>query len=271
MIEQFLHRILRIPYTLHVQMIRKVKKPRATVLFIHGIGQSGAEWESVIARLPDDLAVYSVDLLGFGDSPSPAWATYNAVSQARSVAATIVKLLPRQPLIIVGHSLGALVAIELARRYSPFIQSLVLCSPPLYKPQEIKRIPNNDEILRLLYRRLDKYPEELVKISSLAVRYKIVNKAYNLTRDNVSSYLATLKASIINQTSYEDIVHLKLPISLLYGVFDPLVIGRNYKQVAKANRRIKLTSMLLGHEITPRYAQQIVHEVDKHANKTYDE
>lgn len=269
MIEQLLHRFLKVPYVLSVRTIKRAKKPRATVLLIHGIGNSGAEWDEVIAKMPSDISVYVIDLLGFGESPKPKWAQYNATTQARSVIATLLKLWPRQRLILVGHSLGALVAIEVARRYPLLVQSLVLCSPPLYAPNTAKRIPNNDEVLRRIYRRLEKYPEELIRLSPIAVRYKIVNKAYNVTTDNVDSYLATLKSSIINQTSYQDIARIKRPITLMYGTFDPLVIGRNFKKAAKLNPSINLVAMLLGHEITKKYAQRIVREVTEHANKTY--
>jgi hypothetical protein len=116
MLYTLLHKYLRIPYALHVHVVRKPRQARATVLFLHGIGTSGAAWDDVVKGLPKDVAVIAVDLLGFGKSPSPEWAKYSAATQARSLIATLLRLNIRQRLIIVGHSMGALVAVETANR-----------------------------------------------------------------------------------------------------------------------------------------------------------
>ena len=65
-------------------------------------------------------------MLGFGQSPRPQWAVYDAKTQARSVIATLLKLRFSTPLTIVGHSLGALVAIEMALRYPLLVKKLFL-------------------------------------------------------------------------------------------------------------------------------------------------
>src|SRR5438094_99045 len=129
MMSAIIHRWLRLPYTLHVRYNKKPKKPHATVLFIHGLGNTGDAWKEVIDKLPDDIRVISIDLLGFGQSPRPNWAVYNAKTQARSVLATFLKLRLRTPVYVVGHSLGALVGIEVAKRYPLLVKGLVLCSP----------------------------------------------------------------------------------------------------------------------------------------------
>ena len=143
-----LHRLLKVPYALHAEVIRSEKQPVATVLFIHGIGNNGHAWDEVIAKLPSDIKIVTVDLLGFGQSPSPSWALYDARTQARSVLATFLKLRLRGPIIIVGHSLGALVAVDIARRYPLIVKSLILCSPPFYQlhEDEKKLLPRADEV-----------------------------------------------------------------------------------------------------------------------------
>lgn len=89
MFDRIIHRWLKIPYTHFTwKHYRKPKKPRATVLFIHGIGNSGDAWKDVIERLPKDVRIISIDLLGFGKSPRPKWAIYNTKTQANAVLAT---------------------------------------------------------------------------------------------------------------------------------------------------------------------------------------
>lgn len=266
----FTHRWLRLPYTLYVHDdIRKVKKPRATVLFIHGIGNTGASWDDVIRALPDDLRLVSIDLLGFGKSKSPAWAVYNAKTQARSVLATYLKLRPSGQVIIVGHSLGALVAIEIAKRYPLLVKSLVLCSPPFYREDPVKRrlFPESDRMLKRLYTRMATHPEELLAISRVLKRLGLVNKSFNLTRDNSTSYIGALEASIINQTSFDDAVRLKTPMHILYGRLDPAVIYRNLKGVVDRNPNAKLTTLLAGHEVVGLFIPAVVRAIDEAASQ----
>lgn len=253
-----IHRYLRIPYTLNAYEFRSPKKPKATYIFIHGIGNTLHSWDEVVASMPKDVRIIGVDLLGFGASPRPDWAIYNARTQARSVAATLFGLRLTQRPIIVGHSLGALVAVEVARRYPLLPRRLVLCSPPFYKPyQGEKRIPSADDMLRKIYTIAKRHPEQLEYFSPLAVKLGLANKALNITSDNVASYLAALESSIINQTALQDVAKLKHPIDIFYGRFDPVVIRRHIVNLNKQYENITAIGLNAGHEVRNGYAQEV--------------
>ncbi len=250
MFDQLIHRWLRVPYTLHVHYVRKPKRARATVLFIHGIGNSGKAWEKVIAQLPKDVAIVAVDLLGFGESPKPDWAFYNAKTQAKSILATCLSQGIVGPLIVVGHSLGSLVAIEMAKRYPIIIKSLVLCSPPLYQQaRNVKFSLRSDDILRQLYGAIVQNPKDLLGWSSVAMKYNLINDSFNVTDKNIASYIDTLQTMIINQTSLEDAKKVKAPMTIIQGVLDPLVVAKNIKQLVKARDNVRHISVLAGHEV----------------------
>lgn len=265
MLDTLTHRWLRIPYTLNVTHIQRPKKPRATVLFIHGIGNNGSAWDEVIARLPRDVRVLSIDLLGFGESPRPDWAVYSAKTQARSVLATYLKLGIASPVVIVGHSLGSLVAIEMARRYPLLVKSLILCSPPLYRltDESQKFSLKADDVLRQLYTAAAERPDDFVRLSAVAMKYKLVNASFSVTSDNVASYMATLRTMIINQTSLTDARKLKVPTTILHGTLDPLVVAGNLKLLVKENSRITLKNVLAGHEVTGLYVGAVVQAIAK--------
>ena len=252
------HRYLKIPYALNVYEFQKPRKPKATYVFIHGIGNTLHSWDAVVAKMPEDVRIIGIDLLGFGSSPKPNWAIYNARTQARSVAMTLIGLRMAQKPIIVGHSLGALVAVELAKRYSIVPKRLVLCSPPFYSPRvDGKKIGTRDDALRKLYTVARKYPEQLAKFSPVAVKFGLANKTLNITSDNVSSYIAALESSIINQTSLEDAVRLKMPIDIFYGAFDPVVIKKHIVSLAKNNKNVTATRLNVGHEVTGGYVKAL--------------
>jgi pimeloyl-ACP methyl ester carboxylesterase len=265
MFDIFLHKWLRIPYALNVRTHRKVANPRATLVFIHGLGTTGAAWNSVIKALPKDITIISIDLLGFGKSPRPAWATYNAKTQARSVIATLLKLRLTASVVLVGHSMGSLVAVEIAKRYPLLVRSLILCSPPFYKMEtEAKSLfPNGDKILLDLFKYSKDHPESFVKIAELALRYGLVNAEFAVTSETVGVYMAALEASIINQTSLADAKRLKVPMKLIMGQLDPVVIKRNLKELVQDGKNRELTTVLAaGHEVRGRLVPAVVQAIN---------
>lgn len=258
-IGEFFHRYFRMPYVLHTVEFRSPKRPRATYVFLHGIGNSLQAWGEVIEKLPPDVRIIGIDLLGFGKSPKPRWAVYDAKTQARSVGVTLFsKRLVQQP-ILVGHSMGALVAIEVARRYRLIPKELVLCSPPFYAPSlsEKRAWRTKDDILRNIYRSARRHPEQLEKLSPLAVRLGFANKELSITKDNVEAYIAALEACIINQNSLRDVALLQLPITIFYGLFDPVVVKKHIVGLSEGSPFITTKRLNAGHEVMGGYATAV--------------
>lgn len=252
------HRYLKVPYTLSTHEFQSPKKPKATYVFIHGIGNTLYSWEAVVAMMPKDVRIIGIDLLGFGSSPKPTWAMYNAKTQARSVGMTLLGLNIVQRPILVGHSLGALVAVEVAKRYPLVPSRLVLCSPPFYAPPVDKgKIPAYDDMLRGLYTAARKYPDQLEKFSPMAVKLGLANKTLNITQDNVGSYIAALESSIINQTALNDVKKLKQPIDIFYGAFDPVVIKKHITNLAKTRENVAVYMLNAGHEVVGGYVRTL--------------
>ncbi|MFZ3009832.1 MAG: alpha/beta hydrolase [Candidatus Microsaccharimonas sp.] len=268
MFETFLHKYLRIPYRLHIHTDQKGVSPRATVLLLHGMGNSGASWDAVVKRLPDDVRAISIDLLGFGKSPSPRWMKYNISVQAGSVIRTLLSLNIRQPLIIVGHSMGSLTAIEIAKRYPLIVKALILCSPPIYSQSDTREVlPSQATILKQFYRLVMKNPEKIVSAVPLAIKLRIVGDAFHVNKKNVDIYMAALESSILHQTSYDDIQRIRKPIHIIHGLVDPVVIKKNLDQVAKANPKVKVSVIAAGHELMGAYIPAVVKAVEAINNR----
>jgi len=84
---------------------------------------NGRVWDDVVVELAKTQRVLTVDLPGHGKSHLPANAVYNldTVSDA-------IKPVLEQNTIVVGWSLGGLIALNLAFRYPELIKKLVLVS-----------------------------------------------------------------------------------------------------------------------------------------------
>jgi pimeloyl-ACP methyl ester carboxylesterase len=258
--EKFLHKWLSLPYMLHANIRRpSFSKGIPTILFIHGLGNTNEAWQQVTRQLPPRYRIISIDLLGFGQSAKPTWATYDAKLQARSVIATYFRLGIRGRITIVGHSLGSLVAVEIAKRYPLIVKSLILCSPPFYRVDETKHrlLPSSDKILRDIYQLAKNHPEQFIKMSTMAMKLGLVNKSYNLNRDNAAIYMNALEASIINQTSLQDAAMLKVPIHIIRGRIDPIVVAKNIRHLAKINKNVMTSTVLASHEVAGTFVKAV--------------
>lgn len=169
-----------------------------------------------------------------------------------------------QQMMIVGHSMGGLIAVEIAKRYPFFVKSLVLCSTPFYNNRERKELlPDPNKVLRDLYKTMQKRPDDLVSIASLAGKMNIVGKAFHVTSENVAIYMAALESSIINQTAFQDVTRINKPIRLLHGILDPVVIKKNLNLISTTNDNANLTLVAAGHEMLGAYVPAIVKAITR--------
>lgn len=100
---------------------------RSTMLLLHGRGHCAALWAPVIEALAPERRVIAADLPGFGHSAmSDAIVTGPEDALARFVDPIEALASNEGPLVVVGHSLGGLVALELALRGRAPVKALVL-------------------------------------------------------------------------------------------------------------------------------------------------
>ena len=88
-------------------------------------------FHNVLPLLESTRRCIAIDLLGFGESPAPAWANYTLADHAAAIERTVASLL-REPFTVVGHSMGALIVARYAARKPRRVSGLVMVSPPIY-------------------------------------------------------------------------------------------------------------------------------------------
>ncbi|MDQ3571153.1 MAG: alpha/beta hydrolase [Actinomycetota bacterium] len=94
------------------------------VLFVHGLGASSRYWKP-LAQVSSGYAATAPDLLGFGHSPTPPDASYDVDSHLEA----LVPLLPPGA-VVVGHSMGAILAAALAAACP--VRALLLLGLPAF-------------------------------------------------------------------------------------------------------------------------------------------
>ena len=92
--------------------------------FLHGTGCDASDWMPVIERLPSEQRCIAPDFRGHGQSSVPTQ-PFTLGSLAEDVG-YLVNHLNLDELVIVGHSLGGMVAMEVARRLSSIVGLVLL-------------------------------------------------------------------------------------------------------------------------------------------------
>ena len=106
-----------------------------TAILIHGIMSDSRAWHRVTAELESrGFRVLAVDLAGHGRSPRSH--RYSPAAWADDVVETLEPLLDRAPDVVMGHSLGGLVASLVADRLAP--RAAIYIDPAFSFPTGLK-------------------------------------------------------------------------------------------------------------------------------------
>ena len=110
--------------------------PRATVLLVHGLGEHAGRYDALARHLGAwGYAVRGYDHYGHGESSGPRgglpWDTRLLDDLTDIVDATRARMPAGQPLVLLGHSMGGLVAARFVALGIRPVDALVLSSPAL--------------------------------------------------------------------------------------------------------------------------------------------
>jgi pimeloyl-ACP methyl ester carboxylesterase len=260
------------------------------LLLLHGFASALTQWRANLLPLSQQHTVYALDFLGFGASEKAAIAykTELWVEQTYDFWRTFI----RQPVVLIGHSLGGLVALATAVAHPEMIKGLVLITLPAARQELLsgkmlaiagacERLFANPILLRPVFWLL-RQPRVLRSILRLA--YANHN---HLTEELVLSFLEPALdqgaaevffrlAKARTQTDYSPetqqlLPQLQKPTLLLWGQQDRIIPPRWGKQFFSLNPNLKFVELpnaghCLYHECADRVNQEILTWIDTHCN-----
>ncbi len=109
-------------------------QPRGTVLIVHGLGEHSGRYDHVAQRLhAAGWSAVAYDHRGHGLSPGPRGGLRRADDLLTDLATVLdaTRALDAQPVILLGHSMGGLVASAFVAHQMRPVAGLVLSSPAL--------------------------------------------------------------------------------------------------------------------------------------------
>lgn len=104
------------------------------MVLLHGLLASAKYWRPVRKRLTAaGYRVVAIDLLGFGYAARLPARRYGYDEHVSHIKQAIETVAGGEPVFLVGHSLGGLVAMHLARLHPEMISQLIVLNSPLYR------------------------------------------------------------------------------------------------------------------------------------------
>lgn len=196
------------------------------VVLIHGIASSSVTFENLVPLISETHRVVSIDLLGFGQSPAPDAATFTIEEHVDSLARTLDALDLREPFVLVGHSMGSLIATRYAATDSRKLSKLVLVSPPVYVTPSAVADPLDRTTLGLYLRayeflRLNK--DFTIAAAAGLARLAPIKGLLDVSEANWRAFVESLKNLIETQTTVSDLAAVTVPVEVVYGALDPFL------------------------------------------------
>ncbi len=193
-------------------------KPRLTVVFIHGIASSSAAFAKTLSYLEGtvplrDVRYVTYDLLGSGESYKSDKLDYGYSDQLGALEKSLDNLKLSTPLVLVGHSMGAMIAARYAYDHKKVVRKLILCSLPVYTEKDLDNPAFEVAVAGF---------KEAVGIKNRAV---LKEKAFNQSLNKI----------VKNRKNYKRLVELTTPAILIHGDLDRFIAAHNIPKLVKSN------------------------------------
>lgn len=187
------------------------------VLALHGWARSHRDFDGVLA--PGDgepLDALAVDLPGFGLSPPPP-GPWGSAEYADCVAEVLGEM--ATPVVVLGHSFGGRVALQLAARRPDQVSALVLTGVPLLPRPDRRRPRARYRLIRFLHR-----AGVIGERRMEAARQRYGSPDYRATH----GVMRQVFVRSVGESYDEQLAAVRCPVTLVWGNDDtevPLVVA----------------------------------------------
>ena len=163
------------------------------VILLHSWVGSWRYWIPTMQQLQVNYKVYALDLYGYGDSVKNA-SKYSLEHQI-SLLEDFVNNLGIPKLALVGHGLGAMVAVEYARRHADKVPRLLISGAPLFDPGDL------DKRAKVFPEKTPINPEPAQEVAQPAATVMSVNAAMRAALADAAARRGTAAPATITPAS----------------------------------------------------------------------
>ena len=238
------------------------------IVLIHGLGNNFKSWTYILENIDYNRnKVVTFDLLGFGDAEKPSDCDYSVSDHADAVIATLDELEVKNA-VIAGHSMGCLVAVEVSQKRPDLVKKLVLLGAPIFKklPGKYDRFKfwKKEDFYSKMFRIISQQKDLTLAAANGVVQFLPLIKGMEITDETWPAFKKSLRNTIMQTKTYQDLLKIEIPTLMLVGVLDLFIIKKNLKIVARRNKKfITLESAIGPHEITPVHGKTLAELLQK--------
>jgi pimeloyl-ACP methyl ester carboxylesterase len=216
-------------------------KSKQVLLFIHGVNTYSPVWNKTIEDLSRDYRCVAVDLPGFGRSEKGIFPV-NIFFYADLLTKFLDGLRIRSDVTIVGHSMGAQIALNLALRYTSRYKRLILIAPSgveSFSQQERQAFYDNvkDSVIK-------EKTDDMLRADFGRMFFKVPPDAEFMLRDRLAmrrasdygAYCHVVARSIIGMVelpTWDMLEGVSQPTLLIFGRFDKLIPNQFFHVLQK--------------------------------------
>lgn len=241
------------------------------LILLHGLGTDYQSWRYVREHIDTSLfRVYIPDLLGFGEAPKPRDIEYTLSDHADAVIETIHSL-GLSEVMLAGHSMGALVAIEVAMKQPELASHLTLLGVPLYekipeRSSKLRRLTRAEGVYFTIFSFLKDNPDLVISGSNVAEELLPLLHGMEINKDTWNAFEHSLVNGVMQTKSFRDVANLQVPTTIICGLLDIFVSNKIVKKAAASNEEYVRVQKILGpHEITPRQGKAVARTIRRAA------
>lgn len=196
------------------------------VVLVHGSFASSRWWQPVQALLPgEQFTCYAPDLPGCGRSDRPDAPASYAIEQQAAALAELIDRLDLWDVHLVGHSLGAAVALSYAATTAGRLRSLTLVSTP--SPQGTSTPPEGYTLLEQMRNDRSLLLQALASIMPAHAPDTFFQQLVDDAQAQApAAFSATARALQQWRLDPEALRQLRLPVLLVWGDRDQIVERR---------------------------------------------
>lgn len=239
------------------------------VILIHGVLMSHLEFDDIIEALGERFHVIAPDLPGFGESEKPSPTRYNyGIESGAEAIADLIAAFGVGRAHLVGHAMGAAIALTLAANHPELVQRLVLedalCYPSPKKLRE--RLPHVPVLGGILFKQLyglgmfRAYMRDEVFRANHALPIERIDRHYKLfnTPSARESAHAMLHAILDTRAVVARVTRVTAPVLVVWGRDDKKEPVANAARLVRELQNAKLEIMDAGHSPHEEHPERFV-------------
>lgn len=238
------------------------------VLLLHGWASSSHMWDPLSKHLSSSVHLVAPDLPGHGDSDKPE-ADWYSIAAFRTIVIGLGNRLDLARPVVIGHSMGGTIAIDIAHKSPQWPRGIVVINPVVEGRDLRFSTGRNNLLLGPLLRfgrrvwpalseMINRLPEALYRNDNGPSR----RMHRDLARTTADSALGSIFA-VSRHGLGDGISQLEMPVLVVVGTRDLTVPPRQGRSAAEAIDTAQLVELHTGHHVVDQEPVPLARALDR--------